>query len=223
LHRLADPHRNDDGFGLTEVLVSLALFALLSLLILEGIGSGRNLWRGATARTESAESIQAAQAALRDRLERLFPATRYDAPQPYPDFGGTNSTLTFLAPAAQAQGAGALRRYLLHMDTAGNLLLSSTNDVLGLYPEDYGVRPSDEVLLHGVQNIVVSYYDGAAGRGAWRTVWQRRPYLPTLVRVQVAFVGGDPRWWPALIVHAATTIDSECLNYNATGHCGGRL
>ncbi len=223
MHLQADPRCDDAGFGLTEILVSLVLLALLSLLILQGVGAGRNLWRGMAARTESAESIQAAQAALRDRLESLFPATRYDAQQPYPDFGGTNSTLTFLAPSAQANGPGALRRYQLHVDPARNLVLSSTSDVLGNHPEDFGVRLSDEVLLHGVQYIAVSYWDGPAGRGIWREGWERRPALPTLVRVQVAFVAGDTRWWPPLIVHAGTTMDSECVNFNRTGHCGGRL
>jgi general secretion pathway protein J len=211
------------GFGLTETLVSLALLAILSLLILQGVGAGRNIWRGVAARAETAESIQGAQAILRDRVENIFPATRYDAQQPYPDFGGTGSAMAFLAPPAQANAPAALQRYLLHVDAAGNLVLSSTSDVLGLYPADYGVRPHDEVLLRGVQTLAVSYFDGSAGGGTWRAVWDRRPFLPALVRIQVTFAAGDSRWWPPLIVRAAATIDSECLNSNRTGHCGGRL
>jgi prepilin-type N-terminal cleavage/methylation domain-containing protein len=223
LHLLADTHVGDAGFGLTETLVSLALLAVLSLLILQGAGAGRNIWRGVATRAETAETIQGAQAVLRDRFERAFPATRYDAQQPYPDFSGTRSAMGFLAPPALVNGPAGLQRYLLHVDSLGNLVLSSTSDVMGLYPENYGVRLHDEVLLHGVQTLAVSYFDGTAGGGSWRTVWDRRPSLPALVRIQVAFAAGDTRWWPPLIVRAATTIDSECLNFNRTGHCGGRL
>jgi len=223
LHRPADIPEKDAGFGLTETLVSLALLALLSLLILQGVGAGRNIWRGVAARAQTAESIQAAQAVLRDRVEDIFPATRYDAQQPYPDFGGSNSAMTFLAPTAQANGQAALRRYALHVDSAGNLVLSGSSDLLGLYPEDYHVRPSDEVLLHGVQSLAVSYFDKSADGGRWRMAWDRRPYLPAMVRIQVAFGAGDMRWWPPLIMRPAATIDSECQNINRNGHCGGRL
>lgn len=223
MRRPADTHGNDAGFGLTETLVSLALLAILSLLILQGVGAGRNIWRGVAARAETADAIQAAQAVLRGRFEKLFPATRYDAQQPYPNFGGTGYAMGFLAPPGQANGPASLRRYSLHVDAAGNLVLSSTSDLLGLYPEDHGVRASDEVLLRGVRTLAISYFDGSAGSGTWRAAWNRRPDLPALVRVQVAFAPGDTRWWPPLIMHAATTIDSECLNFNRTGHCGGRL
>jgi general secretion pathway protein J len=215
-------HGNDGGFGLTETLVSLALLAILSLLILQGVGAGRNIWRGVATRAETAESIQAVQAIMRDRIERLFPATRYDTQQPYPDFGGTSSAVTFLAPSAQASGSGILR-YTLHMDATGNLVFSSVSEVLGIHPELYKVKPRDEVLLRGIRGIAVSYLDNMAGAGAWRTSWDRRPYLPALVRLRVMFPAGDARWWPALMIHAAATIDSGCVNFNRTGRCGGRL
>lgn len=220
------PHecnRYDDGVGLTELLVSLALLALISLLILQGVGTGRHLWRGVSARAETAEAIQSAQALLRERLEQIYPATRYDAQQPYPDFEGAPATLAFLAPPSDSLGHGALRRYLLRVDANGDLLLSSTSDLWGLYPEDNGIRPTGEVLLHGVRGLSFAYFDGGLGKGVWRTTWHQRSVLPGLIRLQVAFPQGDTRWWPTFMVHAATTIDSECINPNGSGHCGGRL
>lgn len=218
----ADMHRNDAGFGLTETLVSLALLAILSLLILQGAGAGRNIWRGVAARAETSESIQATQTLIRDRFEKLFPATRYDTQQPYPDFGGTSSVVTFLGPSAQASGPGVLR-YTLHMDATGDLVFSSVSEALGIHPEIFKVKPRNEVLLRGIKGIAVSYLDNSANATSWRTAWDRRPYLPALIRLQVMFPAGDARWWPVLMVHAAATIDSGCVNFNRMGRCGGRL
>jgi hypothetical protein len=176
-----------------------------------------------SARAETAEAIQSAQALLRARMELIYPATRYDAPQPYPDFEGAAVYLSFLAPPAESQGHGALRRYLLHVDANGDLLLSSTSDLWGLYPEDNGIRSTGEVLLHNVRGLSFAYFDGATGKGVWRTSWHQRSGLPSLIRLQIAFPQGDTRWWPTFMVRAATTIDSGCVNSNGSGRCGGRL
>lgn len=208
------------GFGLTELLVSLVLLALLSLLIFDGIAAGGNVWRTTAVRAKAAEDIQTAQAILRSRMVAIYPATRFDASQPYPDFGGTSTRISFLAPPSDASGPAALRRYALYVDRAGDLVLASTNDLLGLYPEDYHVTPTIEILLRSVAGININYLDD---HGRWQSTWQQMPILPRLMRVRVVFPAGDGRWWPTFLVSAATTIDSGCVNYNHTGRCGGRV
>ena len=218
-------HR-DGGFGLTEILVSLALLALVSLLMLQGLGAGHNLWRSVAARAEAAEDIQNTQTMLRERLERAYPATMYDTSRAYSDFEGNISTITFIAPPADAQMPNTLRHYALDVSSAGDLVLSSRSDLWGHISNPFIPAWSKDVLLHGVQKLDATYLesDGTGRRnGGWQRTWRNKPYLPALIRLQVVFAPGDHRWWPAFIVHPMATIDTECSLDRQTGLCGGRL
>ena len=77
------PGTGDAGFTLVEMLVSLTLLALAAVMMLEGLGSGQRLWAGETARIARGETVQAAQAMLRARIERLRPP-RGSTPTPSP-------------------------------------------------------------------------------------------------------------------------------------------
>jgi general secretion pathway protein J len=215
----ADFSRCDAGFGLTEALVSLVLLGLLSVLLLEGGAGGQALWKSMISRAAVAEEIQVAQSILRERIIAAYPKTRLDASQPYPDFSGTTTRLTFVGPPNDASAPSALRRYTLAVDQSGALVLSSTSDLFGYGIEAEKAPVTTDVLLRGVGGIAISYLDA---QGRWQPDWFKKP-LPALVKVRVLFPAGDGRWWPTFLVRTAATIDTDCVNFNRSGHCGGRL
>lgn len=210
----------EDGFSLVELLVSLVIVGLLSLLLLNGVFSGRRVWERLEERTSAMEQVEGAQGALRTRLERAFPLSRYDASAPYVDFKGEAKTLRFLAPPALAGRPAALRRYTLGLTVAGELTLVSASDLA------LDAARADErlVLLTGVQTVDFAYWGPSRsppGRPAWRPRWESEPTLPQLVRVRVTFQPGDRRRWPEFVVRPAATVSSACVIDPATGLCGG--
>jgi len=213
--------RRDAGFSLVEMLVSLAILAMVSLMVLSGVGTGRRVWETLDARAAEGEGVSSAQGLLRARLERAFPSTRFDASTPYADFSGEEKTVEFLAPADEAHGPDALRRYTLGLTPAGELVLRSASD-LAADPQHPAVQ--SVVLLRGVRNLELGYFGPTLVDSAprWRGLWDSQPTPPELVRIRLAFAPGDRRVWPDLIVHPAATIDSGCVLNAATGRCGGR-
>ena len=212
--------RSDRGFALAELLVTLVVLSMVGALIVTGVGTGRRVWARLDAAAVAGESVENAQAALRQRIERVFPATRYDASAPYSDFLGAPASLSFLAPDNDAHRPAPLRRYVLSLALNGDLVLSSTSDLAADEPPAH----DDLVLIRGVQAIDIAYFGAAPPDNVprWRFNWEKRPSPPDLVRVRVQFAAGDRRWWPDLIVHPYATIDSLCTLEMSSHHCRGR-
>lgn len=208
----------DRGFALVEALASLVIVAMVSLMLIEGIGTGRRVWERFDKSAGAADRLIGAQSLLRDRVGQLFPATAYDQTPPYVDFDGTQNALAFLAAPAMAERPAPLRRYRLFLAPSGDLVLTSVSDAAAA-PDR---RPVAEVLLTGVGSMDIAYFGGDAADPApsWRESWRREPKPPQAVRIRLAFPPGDRRWWPDLIVRPMPTVGSDC-SYNpaAGGRC----
>ncbi|MBV9512396.1 MAG: type II secretion system protein [Caulobacteraceae bacterium] len=208
-----------EGFALVEALASLVIIALIGLMLVAGATTGRRVWERNDTREATAEELDAAQTTLRDRIEQIYPATKTDENPPYIDFRGDADQVVFLAnPAAAAQPA-PLRRYRLHLDVGGRLLLSSISDLA-----DPGPMTDDQVLVSGAQQLEINYFGPTLPdmQQRWRRVWHDQPALPQIIAVRVTFEPGDHRAWPDLIIHPRTTIDTACLLNPTTHHCKGR-
>jgi general secretion pathway protein J len=194
--------------------------ALFSLVLTSAFGSRVNAWTRAERDTASAETVEAAQGLLTDRIQHIWPVATFHFRQPLgPDFDGGPDQMTFLAPAPEAQERGPLRRYRLSVDAGGDLILESSSD-LALRRQPWAER---RVLLQGVQAMDLAYFVAAPGQPAgWRTEWRQPPVLPALVRVRLAFADGDRRRWPDLLAHPVADIDDGCRLDLASHGCYGR-
>ncbi len=212
-------HRDlEGGFALVEALASLVVVSMIGLMLMAGVTTGRRVWEHMDSREAVGETLDAAQTTLRDRLEQTFPQTLYDENPPYIDFRGTDQGVVFLADPPASRRPAPLRRYTLGLDTAGELVLTSTSDA---EPADRAVGDR-QVLLSGVRGLDVGYFgSGVAGR-RWQSVWRDRTSLPEAIRVRLTFEPGDARQWPDLIVRPAATIDSACLLNTISHRCKGR-
>lgn len=208
------------GFSLVELLVSLVILSLASVMLFAGIGGARGLDARLDRANAGIDTVEAAQNIIRAHVERAVPFTRYDATRPYSDFQGSRDTLFFLAPAVEARRPDAITAYRLSLSTGAELVLSTTSD---LDPEDRPDR-DDRVLLTGVAALELAYFGAAPpdGERRWREDWRDVPRPPELVRVRLAFEGGDRRRWPELLARPAATIDTGCVLNIATRKCKGR-
>jgi general secretion pathway protein J len=215
------PDASSRGFALIEVLASLVVIGMMALLMVAGMTTGRRVWEGIDRREAAGEALDNAQIMLRNRIEQIYPMTKYDGNPPYIDFQGVAQGLTFLANPPEADRPAPLRRYSLFVDAAGELVLSSISDVS---PEQ-GAAIDNQVLLRQVRQLDISYFGpvNLDRHEGWRRDWRDQAALPEIVRVRVTFEPGDARSWPDLMIHPRTTIDTLCLLNPATHRCKGRI
>jgi len=208
------------GFALIEALASLVIVGLLSVMLIQGVVTGRRVWERLDTRGAALEAVDGAQTVLRQRIEQLYPATLYGHAETEIDMQGGPESLAFLSSPAQAQRPAPLRRFLLNVTAGQDLVLSSTNDVAT--SGQPGV--THQVLLTGVRQIDIAYFGPAAPdlSRRWRSTWTEQTLPPELIRVRIDFESGDPRVWPDLIVRPRATMDSGCILSASTSHCRGR-
>jgi general secretion pathway protein J len=208
------------GYTLVELLASLIIIGLASAMMLSGISTGHRVWERADLANAAGETISGSQMLLRGRIERAFPATRYDKIPTYVDFFGASNGVTFLAPPRDIRAPQALMRYTLSLAPNGDLLLTDLSDV-AIDPKAPG---EPLVLLHNVQQLDIAYFGVVPPdkTPSWHDQWQQRPTLPLLMRVRVQFPPDDGRSWPELLIKPFATVDSMCVLTVMTGKCRGR-
>lgn len=198
------------GFTLLELVVALAVLALLMLLLTGGVRSSLDLLDRAATRSEAIEDLPLAHQALRRILAGAMPVT---LPPPANDepaqirFAGDASWLELVGHLPEPAGGGTWRIALAtHDGDAGRAL------VLRWIPLDAteGSSPGGEaVLLEHIAGLRLAYLgdDGPGLAPAWADSWRDRRRLPRLVRVEVSFPIGDDRLWPPLVV--APMVDAS--------------
>ncbi|MCJ2019910.1 prepilin-type N-terminal cleavage/methylation domain-containing protein [Methylobacterium sp. E-065] len=193
------PDRSPDasraGFALVEVLVSLALAALIALLLVEAVRvAGRTA--SAVAAAERADQVLAVRDHLRRTLGSLA-SRRLDGTRPVL-LGGPDTLRAALAadralerPVERAVTlAGAPRSDGLYDLVEGQAPLETGTD---------GTARS-EILLAGVSGLTIRYLGSPAERlpATWLPAWTRLDRHPDLVEIQIAFRPADRRRWDPL-------------------------
>lgn len=212
--------RHEAGYTLTEMLTSLIIVGFTAVLMFQGITTGRRVWEAADRMSSLGETVSGAQNLLRARLERAYPATRYDKVPTYADFFGAENAISFLSPPRDMHAPYELLRYSLSLAPNGDLVLGALADT-AIDPKGPG---ETLVLLHNVQQLDIAYYGVVPPDKvpAWHGQWQYRSVLPSLVRVRVQFPPDDPRGWPEFMVKPFAMVDTMCVLTVMTGKCRGR-
>ncbi len=195
----APPSARQAGFALVEVLVSLALAALIGVLLVEAVRvAGRTA--SAVAAAEGAEQVQGVRDHLRRTLGSLAsrhmdgslptvrggPETLSAAIAPDRNLERPAEVVAALAGVPRGDGATDLIERRIPLET-----------LQGLAP-----TARSEVLMERVAGLAFRYF-GAPAKGlppVWLPAWTRADRQPDLIEVRVAFPPGDRRRWPPLVV-----------------------
>lgn len=174
------------GLSLFELLIALALLALLTVGLGAALNIGAQLYMRTAALGSSAEEI-----ALRTRLRLwLAEATPPGQLLPFPvGFLGepTEMRFTTLAETPFAPDAAGLSVTVSAEDGSLRLVaetLSDDGDVIASF---------DLVLASEVSDLRISYFDALTEPPGWRDRWDDRARLPDLVRIEAA-PGSTPPW-----------------------------
>lgn len=214
------PPRNEAGFTLVELLVSLAVLGLMAATLLSGLVTGRRAWERVEVRADEGERIAAAQALLRALLERTFPQGEFNGSQPGTVFAGRETRMSFQSAALEAHRPSPPWRYRLALSPGGTLDLDLTPP-LARDPAAARVR---QTIVEGVDRVEFAYYGSAEPDNVarWRSRWEQQPGLPRMIRIRASFAPEDRRRWPELIAQPAATIDTLCIFDVNSGRCRGR-
>ena len=184
------------GLTLVEMIVALALGALVVAFLAQGTSLIRNFGRLGAAVSAQDETL-----AVRDHLRQVIGAALGGSSGMRRDgFAGVGDTAVFTAPGDRLLESGAPVRVTLAalLDGTG-MALAETRAPLDVAGEG-GQRTRR--LVSGAAKVAFSYFGALSGDAAagWTTEWTDPEASPRLMRVDVAFPPGDPRRWPPFVV-----------------------
>jgi general secretion pathway protein J len=184
--------RRDAGFTLIEVLVALALSALVSVILMNGIRLSAFGLDRHTRQAELLDRRQSADAILRRALGSAALVSRAAGGE----FAGTPDRLEFLGVAEDA-GPG-LYRISLAVDRGRAdrpLILRRQLAASGGDP-----RAASSILADNVRIFRLAYFgtDDTNAEPSWHDRWESLSVLPLMVRLTLDRDGEMPR--PALVI-----------------------
>ncbi len=220
-----DRLRAQRGFTLVEMLVSLAILAMMTAMLLNGLQSVAMFGARSVQKLDDDDEIAAGQRVLRDRIEQLRAVLNRFSQTPIIDAGGDESSFSFVGPPIASGEPDGLWRYRIQATPAGDLVLYTAN----ILDDRYNFAERDlrgwraRKILDNVQTLRLTYFgpQRVGGGTGWQSTWQYRPQPPALVRIRVELRAGDHRHWPDLIVRPRATENTACTINALTGRCGG--
>ncbi len=203
---------NEAGYTLLELLIVMGLLSVLSVLLLSGLNLGLRAWETGESSGVTVREIATAQARVRDFIRNAYPAiVATDPANPHVAFEGDETSLSFITIDRAAQTAGRSRVTLAHR--AGGFTAATAAELAQ-------APPAEEALARNAAAVTFAYL--AEDGTAWTKTWRNKAKLPRLVRIDVSFVEGDRRRWPALVVAPRIDADVACSFDPLTKSCRGR-
>jgi general secretion pathway protein J len=209
------------GFTLLEILVAMALLAMMAGVLMGSLSlTGRSL-EGGEQKAEATAGMRLAHDFLRSQLESQYPIRwRKIADTPLL-FVGERDAMQFAAAVPQRIAGSGIWYYRLAVGRNADrspLVLERVVPELGAL-EATEFRDADRsILADDVEELRISYL----GRDplvaetiapTWRDRWDDRQRLPQMIRIDVRPRGQAS--WPSLYVAPRMSLDAGCRAWDA--------
>lgn len=198
------------GFTLIEILVALALMAMIAVILTTSLQLGGHTWQRVMRVTSSTDDIAQAQEILRLRMSALYPDDQTAGDISHRAFLISNGTsLEFSGAASEATADGVLRYAIGVSVESGALEIRSWPDKQG-HADPPGDRNAETLLPHVASLAVQFWMKPEATPGRWVDRWDSNK-LPQLIRVDVVFGADDKRRWPPLYIEPRVDTPANCV------------
>ena len=206
------------GFTLIELMVALALFAMLSGIL---FGSLRLAGRSADAGEEKAQASSGMRLAsdyLREQLTSQHPQRMRKMLEFPVLFGGTEQEVRYAATLPGRVGVGGMWYYKLSISNVPGkqhpaLVLERVMPDLDAVSMPSFSEAERSVLADDVKSLKIAYFGRDRGAAldqapTWRNTWDDTQLLPVLVQIEVVPRQGAP--WPPIVVAPRAAPEAGC-------------
>jgi len=176
--------REQSGFTLLELMISIAILGLILVALTGGLHFAGRAWQTQERQADRLGDINAVQNALRQIIATGFA------------FEGDSASLKFVGKLPIALERGGL--YDIQMLVVDDRL------TLSWRPHFKGVASLDErgaTLLNRVENVQLAYYSSPQG---WKNSTKGKDKAPQLISLTVQLEAHQP--WPTLVVAPAINL-----------------
>ncbi len=189
--------RRQAGFTLLELVVGIALLAMIAALLVNVLGTGIAATKQVDQRTERIERVYHVHALLRRRLQSVRPLEWEFEGRGQPIFVGEGAAIRFVATAPPWPGLGGLVLDRLYLD-GGRLMLAEQPFAGDFNAANAHSTDRSKALAEGLGTLRIDYFGSADRQGPdWHGKWSQ-PRLPELVRIRISWRDGSS--WPDLVV-----------------------
>ncbi len=219
--------RRERGFTLIELIIALALLALIAALLTGSLSMAARSWDSGESKAGDVASMRQAQAFLREQLTAELPLRLKKVVEMPLLFAGERDEIRYAAalpPRVQEGGAYFFRLAVVREGEKSRLVLARTYpDPTALEPPQFAPDADRSVLAEGIAELVISYFGRDANASdadtpTWRNRWDDPQRLPLLVKIEVRPEKGPA--WPPLVVEPRRAPESACAAYDPQrGRC----
>jgi general secretion pathway protein J len=185
----AGRRRGDErGLTLIELLLSLAILAVLTGFLAGGLSIGRRAFDADRVAEISSETDAAIQVIASLIGSALPSRTSTNNPNAGIVFDGRQRTLSFVGLSEGRSLQGGPHTINLRQ-SGGEFVVEIVGSAPGMASETSGQSPARIVALRGVREIRFGYFGSLqpAGSRGWQTEWFRAERLPDLVSIRIDF------------------------------------
>jgi general secretion pathway protein J len=215
---------NARGFTLLEMIVALALFALMGAVLFGALGTAARSWDGGEAKVAQSSDMRQTQAFLREHLTSQFPQRLRKVVDLPLLFAGSSDEIRYAAALPARVDEGGVWYFRLAVAKEGErsrlVLDRMLPDLDASSAIDY--RDAERsVLAEDIGEIRIQYYGRETGatdasEPTWRDRWDDRQKLPMLVRIEIRPLKGLP--WPPLVVEPRRAPEAGCRQWEPVQH-----
>jgi general secretion pathway protein J len=200
ISRIAARRRGEQGLTLIELLLSLAILAVLTGFLAGGLSMVRRAFatdRASEIGSETSAAVQTVAALVGSALPLRFDGA---GPKDAIGFDGRQEGLSFVGLSEGRSLRGGPHKIVLRR--SGSDIVADFVALAGTRPKENPETPATRVVvLSGVRDVRIGYFGTTDPKvkPAWRAEWLRADRLPDLVSIRIEFED-ERRNQPAAIV-----------------------
>ena len=216
------------GFTLVELTVALVLMAGMAAVLFGSLSLAARSWDAGEAKVAQVDDMRQTQSYLREQISSLYPQRLRKVAEMPLLFAGERDELRYAAALPSRVAQGGVYYFRLALSRAGDksqLVQERVIPDLLASGEPELAEAERSVLAEGIAELKIGYFGRDPNAGdvdapSWRDRWDDRQRLPTLLRIDVKPLKGEP--WPTLVVEPRRAPEAGCAAWDPLrGRCQG--